>query len=142
VRTLLGLGLVALLAAACGSGGGELSADQYQKKVSDLLVKTHASFQLDPGASLPGLVPQLDKGAQVYADARDELQKLKPPKELAAAHRQLLTALGGVRGALRRSAADARSGRTPQTLADLGKLATAENRLSKLLLRIDRLASA
>src|SRR3954452_24675564 len=123
------VGLAAVLAAGCGGGGSkELSASQDQQQENDLLVKTHDRFTLDPGASLPQLVPALDAGAQAYADAVDQLRDLKPPPELQASQRSLLDALAGVRAQLRASAADARGGRTQAMLDDLAKLATAENR--------------
>ncbi len=142
MRRLLCVVSIGLLAAGCGGGGSkELSASQYQQKVNDLLVKTHDRFQLDPGASLKALVPQLDAGATAYADAVDQLRELKPPAELQTSQRQLLAALAGVRAQLRASAGDARGGRTQQMLGDLAKLATAENRLTALLHQIDRAAA-
>jgi hypothetical protein len=136
------LGLVAVLVAGCGGGGSkELSASQYQQKVNDLLVQTHDRFTLDPGASLTQLVPELDAGAQAYADAVEQLRDLKPPASLQSSQRDLLNSLAAVRAELRASAADARDGKTTAMLGDLAKLATAENRLTALLRRIDRAAA-
>jgi hypothetical protein len=142
MRRLLCAVSIGLLAAGCGGGGSkELSPSQYQQEVNDLLVKTHDRFQLDPGASLQQLVPQLDAGATAYADAVEQLRDLKPPAELEASQHQLLDALAGVRARLRATAADARAGQTKAMLGDLGKLASAENRLTTLLRKIDRAAA-
>jgi hypothetical protein len=141
-RLLCAVSIGLLAAAGCGGGGSkELSASQYQQQVNDLLVKTHDQFQLDPGASLKQLVPQLDAGAAAYADAVDQLRDLEPPAELQSSQRRLLDALAGVRAQLRASAADARAGQTTEMLNDLAKLATAENRLTALLHQIDRAAA-
>src|SRR4051794_12659248 len=142
MRRLLCLVSIGLLAAGCGGGGSkELSATQYQQKVNDVLVKTHDRFQLDPGASLKELVPQLEAGATAYGEAVEQLRDLEPPAELQTLEHQLLAALAGVRTQLRASAADARGGRTQEMPGHLTKLATAENRLTTLLHRMDRAAA-
>jgi hypothetical protein len=96
-KLLILLGLVALLTAGCGGGGGSeskpLTKAEYQaqleqtaKRIGDKIGKTQNDIDKMTGA-------ELNQFTGVVHEFADELEKINPPAEVADLHKRLVQAM-------------------------------------------------
>jgi len=131
--------LVVLLLSACGSGGGRLSKADYEQRVQKILpqaaskiLKTRLAIERarSPGAERRSL-DELQRDARAVAD---DLDRLEPPREIAAPHANLVAALrrvsaaaGGIRRKIkgRDTSAAQTAGQRLEAGPEFEKIATA-----------------
>jgi hypothetical protein len=113
---------VALGTAACGggsgSGGGQLSHDEYQQKITQIAADFKAKEQDSLGSlqniktpdDLAKVGDTLRKGADAIDNVADELDSLSPPADAADANAKYVSGFHGTADALRQlaDAADAK----------------------------------
>ncbi len=89
IRRALLLAVALSLLAGCGGGGSAkpLSKTEYQKAVKSIVASF--SFQSVTGSSSK----KLADGQQAIRGVADRLDRLRPPQEVAAAHRDLVAGL-------------------------------------------------
>ena len=142
LRPLLAACLVAV-AAGAGGGSEQLVAEGYQRKVNEIVVHAQSTVpgDLDPSsADLPALATRLDDASAAFDDAHNDVEGLKPPPELEDEDGELQGALLAMRDALQATADDARTADQTGVLEDVGRLANALERLTRVNLAITQAA--
>jgi len=127
------IGLVAALAAAaiattaCSSGGGQLSHDDYQKKITQIAADFKARQQDSLGSlqkinspdDLPKVADSLRTGADQIDQVADDLDGINPPDDAADANSKLVSGFRATADALRQLA-DAAEKKDLQKLQEIG----------------------
>jgi hypothetical protein len=95
LRTVLFVGLAALLLAGCGGGGSKaVSKDEYQQELQRLGQDlTDAGSELGRSIDIATFNGNVDNLRDHLNDAADDLHGLKPPADVQAANDELADAL-------------------------------------------------
>jgi hypothetical protein len=102
---------VAVLAAGCGGGGGQMSKADYQAKVqADGQAVQDAEKKITSSSSLAQLAQEVTAAEAEAAKAADDLDAITPPSEVAADNDTLVKALRAIDVQLKKLAQAAKDG--------------------------------